>query len=321
MTIRAIDLFAGAGGSTTGMAAAGWRVVWAANHWPLAVEVHRRNHPETCHSTQDLQQADFRDVPAHEVLWGSPACQGHSPAASGGGRYTRRGTAPHHDYLRSTAWAVITAAEVCRPALCVVENVEAFRKWTLWPAWIQAWQALGYAVSTQVLDATDFGVPQKRPRLFVVAVRGSRPFALGYPAHDAFPRRRLADVVNLDAGEWQPLTQAAPGVQRRVARAIARHGFGGAFHTQSVRDNAGRSLDRPAPAVTTKHQHGLVRGTGAWQQREYRPLRLDEYQALMGFPADYKLEGAGVSTGVLLLGNAVCPPVARWISQRVTSLL
>ncbi len=54
------DLFAGAGGSSEGARQAGARVVWAANHWPLAVEVHELNHPETAHACQDLTQADFR---------------------------------------------------------------------------------------------------------------------------------------------------------------------------------------------------------------------------------------------------------------------
>lgn len=45
--ITAVDLFAGAGGSSEGARQAGATVVWAANHWPLAVEVHARNHPDT----------------------------------------------------------------------------------------------------------------------------------------------------------------------------------------------------------------------------------------------------------------------------------
>lgn len=47
-----IDLFAGAGGFTTGAAAAGVRMVWAANHWPVAVEWHTANHPDTAHACQ-----------------------------------------------------------------------------------------------------------------------------------------------------------------------------------------------------------------------------------------------------------------------------
>ena len=66
--MNAIDLFAGAGGFSTGAVLAGCQVLWAANHWPIAVEWHTTNHPGTVHACQDLQQADFRDAPAHDIL-------------------------------------------------------------------------------------------------------------------------------------------------------------------------------------------------------------------------------------------------------------
>lgn len=120
--MNAIDLFAGAGGFSTGAAMAGCQVLWAANHWPTAVEWHAANHPDTRHACQDLQQADFRDAPAHDILLASPACQGHSKA---------RGTdKPHHDAQRATAWAVVTCAEVHRPAVVLVENVPEYAEAT-----------------------------------------------------------------------------------------------------------------------------------------------------------------------------------------------
>lgn len=89
--MEAIDLFAGAGGFSEGARLAGVRVTWAANHWRQAVEYHGQNHPETVHACQDLQQADWREVPGHDVMLASPACQGHSPA--------RGKEKPHHDAL------------------------------------------------------------------------------------------------------------------------------------------------------------------------------------------------------------------------------
>ena len=135
----AADLFAGAGGFSEGARAAGCTVVWAANHWPLAVEWHAANHPDTAHACQDLQQADFRQMPAHDLLLASPACQGHSPA--------RGKEQAHHDAQRSTAWAVVSAAECHRPGVVLVENVPAFTRWALYPAWEQAMRALGYQVA------------------------------------------------------------------------------------------------------------------------------------------------------------------------------
>lgn len=109
--MRAIDLFAGAGGFSEGARMAECRVVWAANHWQAAVDTHAANHPDTAHACQDLHQADWTQVPAHDLLLASPACQGHTPA--------RGKERPHHDACRSTAWAVVSALECHRPPCSV----------------------------------------------------------------------------------------------------------------------------------------------------------------------------------------------------------
>lgn len=105
--MEAIDLFAGAG-FTEGAKGAGVKVVWAANHWPLAVQYHSTNHPEVVHVCQDLHQADWRQVPRHDGCLASPACQGQSKA--------RGKERPHHDALRSTAWAVVSCLDALKEA-------------------------------------------------------------------------------------------------------------------------------------------------------------------------------------------------------------
>ena len=125
--IIAIDLFSGLGGWSTGAKIAECNVLWAANHWPAAVEWHSANHPETAHACQDLHQADWSSVPAHDLLLASPCCQGHSKA-----RGKRHGN-PKHDASRSTAWAVVSALEYHRPAMAIVENVPEFMAWALYP--------------------------------------------------------------------------------------------------------------------------------------------------------------------------------------------
>lgn len=175
----AVDLFAGLGGFSEGARLAGVRVAWAANHWRAAVQVHAQNHPDTAHACQDLQQADWSEVPAHDVLLASPACQGHSRA-----RGTER---PHHDACRSTAWAVVACAEYHRPPVCVVENVPEFLRWRLFPAWADAMTRLGYAVRPLAVDAADCGVPQHRRRVFVVCTVGSASLPLKLPTRPHVP--------------------------------------------------------------------------------------------------------------------------------------
>lgn len=293
--LTAIDLFAGAGGFSTGAVLAGCRVAWAANHWPTAVRWHAANHPGTVHTCQDLQQADFRDAPAHDILLASPACQGHSPA-----RGVER---PHHDAQRATAWAVVTCAEVHRPGAVVVENVPAFADWLLYQPWCAAMHALGYALAPMVLDAADSGVPQHRRRLFIVATRSRHPIELELPRRAHVP---ASAVVDFSAGRWSPVEK--PGRSRATLARVAagRQRFGARFvapYYGSGSGETGRSLDRPIGTVTTRARWALIDGD------RMRMVLASEGREFMGFPAGYQLP-ANEAQAWHLLGNAVAPAQA-----------
>lgn len=294
--MKAIDLFAGAGGFSTGAAMAGIEVVWAANHWPAAVAIHSQNHPQAAHLCQDLQQANWRDVPAHDILLASPCCQGHSRA---------RGKAngdPQHDESRSTAWAVVSAAEYHRPAFAVIENVPEFTRWSLYPAWCAAMDALGYALTPMIVDAADHGAPQHRERLFIIAARAKHPIMIELEKRAHVP---ASSFVDFGAGNWQPIEK--PG---RAANTLARIAAGRAAHGARFissyygAEKGGRSLERPVGTITTRDRHAIVDGD------RMRMFSAQECRAAMGFPADYILPAAH-RDAVHMLGNAVCPPAAR----------
>lgn len=296
---RAVDLFAGLGGFTEGATAAGVDVRWAANHWRLAVDTHAANHPTADHDCQDLQQADWSRVPAHDLLLASPCCQGHS-RAKGKER-------PHHDLSRSTAWAVVSCAEFHRPEVVVVENVEEFRDWALYPAWRLAMSALGYAVAKHVVDAADVGVPQHRIRLFLICTRSRSPIELELPnvAH-----RPIADVIDFDAGAWSPLRRPGRSAKTLARVAAGRQRFGERFVAPfygSGSGKTGRSLERPLGTVTTRDRWLLVDGD------RVRMLTIAEYLAAMAFRPDYRLPDATRAELIHMIGNAVCPPVVTWL--------
>lgn len=302
--MRAVDLFAGAGGFSEGARMAGLEVVWAANHWPVAVEWHAANHPDTAHICQDLQQADFRQMPAHDILLASPACQGHSPA--------RGKERPHHDAQRSTAWAVVSAAECHNPAVVLVENVPAFTRWVLYPAWEAAMRALGYQVAPHLIDAADHGVPQHRQRLFLICTRSRHPLMLQAAQRPHVPASRFVDF---SAGRWSLIDR--PGRRPRTIERIrnGRNSFGARFiapYYGSGSGETGRSLDRPVGTITTRDRWAVI------DHDRMRMLTADECRAAMGFPAGYRLPEQH-QLAVHLLGNAVCPPVATDLIQAIRS--
>lgn len=299
--VRAVDLFAGWGGFTAGAQAAGVSVLWAANHWPLAVECHAANHPGAEHVCQDLRQADWSTLPAYDLLLAAPACQGHSTASQ-----PRRRR--YHDALRATAWAVVDCADVTGPRAIVVENVPSFCRWRLYPVWCEALRLLGYQLQELELTASYHGVPQRRRRLFVVATRSGRQIALSEE-----PELPYGPCVDWDAPGWRPWRKASQGAQARIR--AARRRLGRRFLTQHVTGHPGVPLDEPIRTITTQDQWGIVDGD------VYRPLTVRELARGMGFPDSYSWPQVARSTAIRGLGNSVPPPLGARLITEVTNAI
>ena len=292
--MKAIDLFAGFGGFSTGAKLAGVQVVWAANHWPDAVRWHEANHPDAIHVCQDLHQANWSMVPEHDLLLASPCCQGHSKA-----RGKRNGN-PEHDASRSTAWAVVSAVEYHKPPVALVENVPEFLDWTLYPAWEQAMNALGYQLSPHIVDCADLGVPQNRVRLFIVCSKSKAPMMLNIPRET---HQEASGFIDFNAGSWSPIEK--PGRAEATLERVrnGRKAFGDRFlFSYYGNTKSGRSMQRPIGTITTRDRWAIVDGD------RMRMLTADENLAAMSFPADMKRPKEHRLT-IHLAGNAV-PPVA-----------
>ena len=292
--LKVVDLFAGAGGFSTGATQAGCKVVWAANHWKDAVHVHECNHPATHHSCQDLQQADFTSLPKYDVLLASPSCQGHSKA--------RGVDKPHHDSARSTAWAVVACVEATEPKAFIVENVTEFITWTLYPQWKSCMEALGYKLAVNVLNAADFGVAQSRIRVFITGSKTKPLLVQTNPFKTHTPFKNL-----IEAGQyaWSLVSEKVASTKRKWANGIKDFGqdFLIAYYGS---ERGGRSINKPIGTVTTKEKFALINGD------KMRMLSLSEYKNAMGFPKEYLLPKSK-SLALHMLGNAVCPPVAKEI--------
>lgn len=181
------DLFCGAGGSSSGLVEAGYKVVIAANHWELAIQSHQVNHPETDHSQADISQVDPRYFPRTHVLWGSPECTNHS-IAKGIKRQRMQdqalfeldGTRPLPDEAanrsRATMWDIPRFAEHHRYMAIILENVVDAYRWDQFPAWQMAMESLGYRLKFVWLNSMHAQIgglpaPQSRDRMYIVMWR------------------------------------------------------------------------------------------------------------------------------------------------------
>jgi DNA (cytosine-5)-methyltransferase 1 len=178
------DLFCGAGGSSSGLVAAGFKVVIAANHWQQAIDSHQINHPETDHSSADISQVTPAYFPRTDILWASPECTNHSVAkgvkrqrATDEALFDLDGTAPLPDEAanrsRATMWDVPRFAEHHKYRAIIIENVVDAAKWVPFPAWLMTMELLGYEheqVWLNSMHAQAFGLPapQSRDRMYIV---------------------------------------------------------------------------------------------------------------------------------------------------------
>jgi len=118
-----VDLFAGGGGASTGIARAYREPDVAVNHNPIALAVHRANHPQTTHYVADVYEVDPREATGGQpvaIIWASPDCRHHSKA---------KGGAPRDRGVRGLAWVVIRWLFITKSRLLFLENVEEFCDW------------------------------------------------------------------------------------------------------------------------------------------------------------------------------------------------
>ena len=301
--MRVVDIFSGAGGFSEGARLAGAQVVWAANHWPHAVHWHRANHTGTEHVCQDLNLFPSCDIPKHDLLLASPSCKGFSPAR---GKHQA-----HHDKHRATAWIVVDVLEAQRPKFALIENVPQMRDWILYQPWRHAIESLGYTLVEHIFDAADCGVPQHRKRLFITAVKANRPLKL---AIEKRPHNPINTVLEWNSGRWSDIYTA-----RRSANTIARienglkDGLGPRFLAPYYgAAKSGRSVNRPIGTLTTKPRYALI----DTNRQKMRMLSIVEARRAMGFADDYQLP-KNSEVANTLLGNAVCPPVAKELVAQI----
>lgn len=315
--IDGTDFFAGAGGSSVGLHRAGIRISVAANHNPLALATHARNHPDTQHENCNLREVDFRRFPRTRMMWASPSCVWHAPS----GRRTRLTKEQELRRTddgaidRATAFAIIAAAEVHRYDVIVVENVPAFRSWVLHDWWVEGLRALGYDYEIHILDCADFGMPQTRPRYYGIACRDGIKVDLTRPAMRAVPAAAL-----LDEGPLRKTTRPM-----YITEQVNQIQEPGVLHLATARRNAKvrRADSSPLATIAASGNHHWVVAVDEKGKHWHRMLNNQERARAQGFPDDYVFEGRtpGHEDITRQIGNAVPVGVAQFIGERIVEAL
>lgn len=286
-----IDCFAGGGGASVGIEMAlGRPVDIAINHDPDAILMHKTNHPDTMHLTEDVFKVNLQKYVKGkkvDLMWASPDCTSHSKA---------KGGKPREKGLRILPWAVYKHAKAILPDVIIMENVEEIQKWGPldeeghpikermgedYQKFIMAMKSLGYIFDCQELVAEDYGAPTTRKRWYAIFRRDGREIIWPTPTHfkDREPRwKNCGDYI-----DWSDLGRSifdrpkklADATMKRIANGIRKYvietpapyivrdkravAFMIQYHGETkAGDSRGQLLTEPIKTIDTSNRYGLV---------------------------------------------------------------
>jgi DNA (cytosine-5)-methyltransferase 1 len=342
--MTAVDLFAGAGGATTGLQQAGIDVLAAVENDSFACASYQVNHPDVLLKETDIRKIDpvgLRDelgiLPGDlGLLKACPPCQGFSTLARG----------DIDEERNDLVLCVSGFARAFEPRVILLENVPGLGRNHRLGELISDLKEVGYQFGRYVIDASSLGVPQRRKRLIALGLSAAVPHALPGDLKDVLPAdfdlgpRTVADAFSalrqaiasddpLDtyrkpAGQVLERIKAVPVNGTRFdlppdLQLACHKKLAAGKDTKSASTAYGRlRLDEPAPTMTTRC---TTPACGRFiHPTEDRGITLREAATLQTFPATYKFRG---HYGAIerQIGNAVPVRMAKALGLVVAAML
>lgn len=289
-----IDCFAGGGGASVGIEMAlGRQVDIAINHDPQAIRMHKTNHSDTLHLTEDIFKVDLQKYVQDRhvaLMWASPDCTSHSKA---------KGGKPRESGLRILPWAVYKHAKAILPDVIIMENVEEIQQWgpldkkgypikerrgEEYQKFIRCMKSLGYEFDSRELIAADYGAPTTRKRWYAVFRRDGRDIVWPEPIYSKGGINGLKQWKQCgDYIDWSDLGRSiferkkplAEATMKRIANGYVKYvinnphpytvrnkeavAFLIQYHgEQKTGDARGQSMTEPIKTIDTSNRYGLV---------------------------------------------------------------
>ncbi len=303
---RAIDLFAGIGGIRLGFEQAFGETiefVFSSEIDKYAQITYNANFGEL--PSGDITQIDEKDIPPHDIILAGFPCQAFSIAGHRKGFEDTRGT---------LFFEVARIAAYHKPRIIFLENVKGFvnhDKGNTFRVVKETLEEMGYKVFTQVLNAKDFGVPQNRERIYIVAF-------LGNDIEFEFPNTiehtlKVGDILEDNVDEKYTISDKLwTGHQRRKIEHKAKgNGFGYSIF------NENSSYTSTISARYYKDGSEIL-----IEQKGQNPRKLTPREAgkLQGFPNNFNIKVSDVQA-YKQFGNSVSVPVISAISKNISKII
>lgn len=319
-TFSFIDLFAGIGGFRIAMQNIGGKCIFSSEYNAYAQKSYELNFGEVPFG--DITKFDLEKIPPHDVLCAGFPCQPFSISGKMKGFEDTRGTLIYY---------VFKLIELHQPKVVLLENVKHLiyhdKKKTL-ATIIRHMEEMGYTVSTKLLNASDYGVPQNRERIILVCHKEK---CFDFNLISKHPKPILRDFLDKE-GDFEfldePYTildeyrQQDSGLifvgyrNKKIRKAGVRSGT---EHLSRVHKQPNRiySSDGTHPALPSQESSGRF---WIWHEGRVRKLTIQECYRIMGFPQQFKLIYSKAEL-YRQVGNSVCVHMVQAIGEQIKKQL
>lgn len=319
-----LELFAGAGGLAIGVERAGFKTAALIEHDKDCVSTLKLNRPKWNVLHCDVEDVDYSLFKGIDIISGGFPCQAFSSAGKRLGFKDQRG---------NLFFEMMRSVRELKPKIVVAENVHGLlthNKGKTFKTLIAAFENEGYAVKHQLLNALDFGVPQKRKRLIIIAVLGGCLIP-DIPIPD-ITRKSIRDVIlhcpnskgaSYSENKKSVLDQVPPGgCWTSLPDKVQREYMGASYGTGSEmggRRGMARRIAWDEPSLTILCSPSQKQ-TERCHPDETRPFTIRESARIQTFPDDWVFSG-GMMSQYRQIGNAVPVLFAEAIARHVSTIL
>jgi DNA (cytosine-5)-methyltransferase 1 len=313
--LKVVSLFAGCGGSDLGIIGGfeylgqkysklPFEVVFATDYDNAAVQTYNENfgHPAIC---KDIKDITSNEIPECDVVLGGFPCQSFSTVNP------TKNTNDARANLYKEMLRVVTEKE---PKVFIAENVKGMmtlEKGAIMKKIVSDFEKIGYRVKYNLLNAADYGIPQKRQRVFIVGIREDIPFEFNFPnticsefeidkKKSWVPLKMVIDKLDVTEEKYyfskkavEGMKNAKPNMKRGLYQDLNKPCLTITSHLAKV------SLNSRDPVLLVNPSQEL-----------YRRFTVDEASSIQSFPKEFKFPCSDYQS-YKQIGNAI-PPVLMW---------